>query len=175
MIAPRRLAGRILLVLGSILGTLGLVECGLRVTGTAPLPDSTQAGGFSPDHPLLRLLQRAAHDDLLESAHDCSDGGLAIALAESAMAGDTGFAVSMPGDLPPHVTLFAESASRAVVGVPPERASRFEDLAGALHVPFARMGETGGPRMVFDNLFELTVAEARAIHEDAIPRLLAAD
>ena len=121
---------------------------------------------------LLRLLQRAAHDDLMESAHDCSDGGLAVTLAESAIAGDTGFAVSLPGDLPPHVTLFAESASRAVVGVPAERASKFEDLAGALHVPFARMGETGGPRMVFDNLFELTVAEARAIHEDAIPKLL---
>ena len=87
-------------------------------------------------------------------------------------AGDTGFAVSLPGDLPPHVTLFAESASRAVVGVAPERASRFEDMASALRVPFARLGETGGPRMVFDNLFELTVAEARAIHEDAIPRLL---
>src|SRR4051812_9966838 len=137
-----------------------------RVSGRPPSLDLEREAA------LLRLLQRAAHDDLMESAHDCSDGGLAIALAESAIAGDTGFAVSLPGDLPPHVTLFAESASRAVVGVPPERAAKFEDMAGALHVPFARLGETGGPRMVFDNLFELTVAEARAVHEEAIPRLL---
>jgi len=100
---------------------------------------------------------------------------MAITIAESAIAGDTGFALSLPGDLPPHVALFAESASRAVVAVSPERSSKFEDLAGALHVPFARLGETGGPRMVFDNLFELTVAEARAIYEDAIPKLLAGD
>jgi phosphoribosylformylglycinamidine synthase len=157
-------------LLGETLGELGGTEFAEvilgKVSGRPPSLD------LDAEADLLRLLQRAAHDDLLASSHDCSDGGLAIALAESAIAGDTGFAVSLPGDLPPHVTLFAESASRAVVGVAPERASRFEDMASALRVPFARLGETGGPRMVFDNLFELTVAEARAIHEDAIPRLL---
>ncbi len=160
-------------LLGETLGELGATEFAEvilgKVSGRPPTLDLEAEGG------LLRLLQRAAHDDLLESAHDCSDGGLAITLAESAIAGDTGFAVSLPGDLPPHVTLFAESASRAVVGVAPERSSKFQDLASALHVPFARLGETGGPRMVFDSLFELTVAEARAIYENAIPNLLGAD
>src|SRR5262249_27021732 len=124
-------------LLGETLGELGGTEFAEvilgRLSGRPPSLDLDREAA------LLRLLQRAAHDDLLESAHDCSDGGLAIALAESAILGDTGFAVSLPGDLPPHVTLFAESASRAVVGVPPERAGRFEDLAGALHAPFARM------------------------------------
>jgi phosphoribosylformylglycinamidine synthase len=165
--------GLYIYLLGETLAELGGTEFAEvvlgRLSGRPPSLDLDREAA------LLRVLQRAARDDLLESAHDCSDGGLAITLAESAIAGDTGFAVSLPGDLPPHVTLFAESASRAVVGVAPERASRFEDLAGALHVPFARLGETGGPRMVFDNLFELTVAEARAIHEDAIPQLLASD
>jgi phosphoribosylformylglycinamidine synthase II len=157
-------------LLGETLAELGGTEFAEavlgRISGRPPSLDLDREAA------LHRVLQRAAHDDLLESAHDCSDGGLATTLAESAIAGDTGFAVSLPGDLPPHVTLFAESASRAVVAVAPERARRFEDLAGALHVPLARLGETGGPRMVFDNLFELTVAEARAMHEGAIPRLL---
>ena len=40
-------------------------------------------------------------------------------------------------------------------------------------VPFARLGETGGPGVVFDGLFETTVAEIAAVYEDAIPKLLA--
>ncbi len=137
-----------------------------RVAGRPPSLD------LEAERALIELLQEASNQDLLESAHDCSDGGLAIALTESALGGDTGFAVTLPGDLPAHVTLFAESAGRAVVSVAPERAAELEELAASLRVPFARLGETGGPRMVFDNLFELTVSEARTVHEDAIPKLL---
>ena len=56
---------------------------------------------------------------LLASAHDCGDGGLAVALAECAIGAGHGFAVSIPTDLPAHVALFSESASRAVVSVAP--------------------------------------------------------
>ncbi|MEX0743671.1 MAG: phosphoribosylformylglycinamidine synthase subunit PurL, partial [Actinomycetota bacterium] len=119
------------------------------------------------------LLVEGARLDLLRSAHDCGDGGLAVALAESAIAGHTGFAVSLPGDLPPHVALFAESASRAVVTIAAERASELEDLAVAMRVPISRIGETGGPRLVFDGLAEVTLEEAAAVYEEAVPKLLA--
>jgi phosphoribosylformylglycinamidine synthase subunit PurL len=122
---------------------------------------------------LHQMLVEAARADLLASAHDCSDGGLAVALAESAFAGDTGFAVSLPGDAPWYVALFSESASRAVVSVAPEKAESVEALVSAHHVPFSRLGETGGPGMVFDSLLETTVEEARSAHEGAIPKLLA--
>jgi hypothetical protein len=104
---------------------------------------------------------------------DISDGGLAIALAESAIAGESGFAVTLASDAPWYVTLFAESASRAVVSIAEAKADAFESLAGELGVPSARLGETGGPRMVFDSLFETTVEEAAAVHEASIPKLLA--
>jgi phosphoribosylformylglycinamidine synthase subunit PurL len=121
------------------------------------------------------LLIEGARRDLVRSAHDCGDGGLAIALAEGAIAGGTGFAVSIPGDLPAHLALFGESASRAVVAVDPARASELEDVAAELRVPFARLGETGGPRMVFDGAAELTVDEAATAYEDAIPKLLSGE
>ena len=38
-----------------------------------------------------------------------------------------------------------------------------------MRVPFARLGETGGPRMVFDRVFDVTVDEAAAVYEDAHP------
>jgi phosphoribosylformylglycinamidine synthase len=184
-----------------VVGTLGLIEDyrllvrpGLRASGLAiyllgetypELGGSEFAeavlgvlAGRPPGLDLEReaslhaLLYEAARADLLSSAHDCSDGGLAVALAESAIAGDTGFAISLPGDLPWHVALFSESASRVVVSVTPERAEELEALARVHQVPFARLGETGGPRMVFDTLFEMRVEDARALYEDAIPRLL---
>jgi phosphoribosylformylglycinamidine synthase len=121
---------------------------------------------------LQEMLVEGARSDLFRHAHDCSEGGLAIALAESAIASGVGFAVSLPGDLPPHVALFAESASRAIVTVAPDRASELEDAAAAAGVPIARLGETGGPRIVVDGLLELTVDEAAALYEGAIPALL---
>jgi phosphoribosylformylglycinamidine synthase len=121
---------------------------------------------------LHEVLLAAASEDVLASAHDCSEGGLAVALAESAIAGAHGFAVTVPGDLPAHVALFSESASRAVVSVVPERADELVDLAGRHGIPCAPLGETGGPRVVFAGLFETTLEELRDVYEGAIPRLL---
>jgi phosphoribosylformylglycinamidine synthase len=121
---------------------------------------------------LLELLHRAASRTLLVSAHDCGEGGLAVALAESAIVGGHGFAVALESDLPAHVALFAESASRAVVGVAPEDESEVAELADGLGVPCTRLGETGGPRVMVDGLFETTVLELRDAWEGAIPRLL---
>jgi phosphoribosylformylglycinamidine synthase II len=162
--------GLLVYVLGETLPELGgseFAEVVLgRVSGRPPALD------LDRERHLLELLQEAAAGDVLSSAHDCSDGGLAVALAECAIATGTGFAVALPGDLPPHVALFSESASRAVVSVRSGNAGALEALCRDHHTPFARIGETGGPRMVFDTLFELTVNEARAVHEGAIPRLL---
>ena len=52
----RELGTRVLLVVSSVVVALCLAECGLRVSGAAPLPE-TAAGGFRADHPLLRLLE----------------------------------------------------------------------------------------------------------------------
>ncbi|MGZ4130213.1 MAG: AIR synthase-related protein, partial [Actinomycetota bacterium] len=114
-----------------------------------------------------------ANLDILASAHDCGDGGLGVALAECAIGGGTGFAVSLPGDLPPHVAMFSESASRAVASVDGGRTERLEELATALGVPFARIGETGGPRVVIDRVLDTTVDELTAVYEAALPALLA--
>ncbi|MEX2274976.1 MAG: phosphoribosylformylglycinamidine synthase subunit PurL [Actinomycetota bacterium] len=121
---------------------------------------------------LQQLLVDAAAGDLLVSAHDCGDGGLAIALAESAIAGDTGFAVTLPADAPWYVSLFSESASRVVVSVDEARIAAFEALVARAGVPLRRLGETGGPRISIDGALETTVEAAREAYESAIPTLL---
>jgi phosphoribosylformylglycinamidine synthase len=136
------------------------------VAGTPPALD------LEVERRLQDLVQEAAGGDLLASAHDCSDGGLAVTLAECAILGGHGFAVSLEGDLPPHVLLFGESASRAVVSVAPEREGSLRGLAATRGVPFLRLGETGGPRAVIDGFVDATVAELTEVWEQAIPRLL---
>ena len=163
--------GAAVFLLGETLPELGGSEFAEVVLGTiagrAPVLD------LEREQRLHLLLLEAAGADLLASAHDCSEGGLAVALAESAIAGETGFAIGLPGDLPPHVSLFSESASRVVVSVDPARAAELEDLAGTLGVPIVRLGETGGPRIVVDGVLELGLPEAAAAYEEAIPKILA--
>ena len=117
--------------------------------------------------------QAAAREDLLASAHDCGDGGLAVALAESAIAGGARVRRRRAGR--------PAAARRAVLrvgvaggGLAASRAGRGPARSSpARHgVPCTQLGETGGPRVVFDGLFETTVEELRDVFEAAIPRLL---
>ena len=163
-------SGLAVYVLGETFGELGGSEFAESVigvvAGTPPAIDLVQ------EHALHELLHDAAREDLLASAHDCGDGGLGVALAEAAIDGCNGFAVTVANDLPGHVALFSESASRVVVSVGPEHEDRLIALASAHGVPITRLGETGGPRVVFDGMFETTVEELREIFETAIPRLM---
>jgi phosphoribosylformylglycinamidine synthase subunit PurL len=164
-------AGDLVYLLGETFAELGGSEFADVVLG--------RVGGRPPaldlerERSLHRLLVETANLDVLASAHDCGDGGLGVALAEAAIGAGVGFAVSPPGDLPPHVAMFSESASRAVVSVVAGRAERLEELASALGVPFARIGETGGPRVVIDGVLDSTVDEMTAVYEGALPALLA--
>jgi phosphoribosylformylglycinamidine synthase len=163
-------AGLTVFLLGETFAELGgseFAEVVLdAVAGRPPAMD------LARERALHELLHDAARADLLSAAHDCGDGGVAVALAEQAILGGHGFAVSIPGDLPPHVALFSESASRAVVAVGAARADALIELAARHEVPSVRIGETGGPRVAFDGLFETTVEELREVYESAIPRLM---
>jgi len=163
--------GSVVYLLGETLPELGGSELAEAVLGV--VSGRPPALDLERERALHALVAEAARAELLRSAHDCSDGGLAVALAESAICGGTGFAVSLAKDLPWYVELFSESASRAVVSTSPERAHELEDLCAAHGVPCTRLGETGGPRLVFDGVFEIALAEAAAIYEEALPKLLA--
>ncbi len=81
---------------------------------------------------LYRRLNDAMRKGLVRSCHDCSDGGLGVALAETAFAGELGMRVDLRqvvagSSLPDDVLLFSETQSRFVVTVAPEHARAFED------------------------------------------------
>ena len=66
----------------------------------------------------------------------------------------------------------SESASRALVSVEPACEDRLLELAAGHGVPCARLGETGGPRVVAGRSFDAPVAELRDAYERALPELL---
>ena len=138
------------------------------VSGTPPSLD------LEAEQRLIALLVEAASRDLLASAHDCSDGGIGVAAAESAIAGGVGLRIGVHGTgLPDHVVIFSESASRAVVSAWPGREKDLERLAEERGVPIARVGLTGGTAIDFDGLFQIPVREALVVYEGAIPSLMA--
>jgi phosphoribosylformylglycinamidine synthase len=163
-------SGLAVYLLGTTFAELGGSEFAATVLGT--VAGTPPALDLAVERRLLDLLQEVAAGDLLASAHDCSDGGVAVALAEAAILGGEGFAVTIEGDLPAHVLLFSESSSRVVVTIAPEKEGSFRGLAATRGVPFERLGETGGPRAVIDGALDLPVAQLSAAWEGAIPRLL---
>jgi phosphoribosylformylglycinamidine synthase len=138
---------------------------GLRA-GRPPAADLDAAIAL---HELVRAL---VNNRVVRGVHDCSEGGLAVTLAEMAIEGACGMHVALDTPLTPAVAWFSESASRVVVSVPPSRVSEVLSAAQAAGVPAVRLGEAGGDRIVADGAFSVSLAEATAAWRDAIPRAL---
>ena len=115
------------------------------------------------------LLAGAARAGLLDAAHDVSDGGLAIALAESCLAGGHGCRVALPGD--EFTFLFSESAARVVVAVMPGSEAEFATLCAAHGVPAAPLGTAGGDRLEVAGSFAVPLDELAATHQGTLPAL----
>jgi phosphoribosylformylglycinamidine synthase II len=140
-------AGDAIVVLGETFEELGgseyLKTIHGQVKGQPPRLDLQQ------ERALIGLLVRAAASGVLRSAHDCSDGGIAVTLAECAF--DTG-GIGCDVDLPAvggrlDVPLFSESASRAVVSADAAAVETVLQMAAEAGVPARVIGRTGGSRL----------------------------
>ncbi len=135
-------------------------------------------GGMPPkvdlaaEQGLGRVMRAAAREGLLTSAHDLSEGGLGVALVESALRSDCGFAVTLPED-DATVALFSESAARAVVSLTGQHLKRFEELCAEHGVVVTRVGEvTGDADAEFVGEFTVPLAELRDAWQRTLPDAL---
>jgi phosphoribosylformylglycinamidine synthase len=85
---------------------------------------------FAEAKELYTLIGQANDQQLIQSCHDLSDGGLAVALAEATFGDGLGAKVELTGELPLPVQLFSESHSRFVATVAPEDVVAFEQILG---------------------------------------------
>jgi phosphoribosylformylglycinamidine synthase subunit PurL len=127
------------------------------------------AADLEAEQRLARLTAVAAAEGVLASAHDISDGGLGIALAEACMHGGRGCAVALPGD--PFASLFSESSARAVISVTPGREADFAALAESHGVPATTLGRTGGDALTVEDAFTIPVTELTEAWTAALPAI----
>lgn len=166
--------GDTIVLLGATSDELGGSEYLKVLHGTvAGMPPGVD---WAAEKGLIGCLVEAAEAGLTRSAHDLSEGGLAVALAESCLLGRVGADVylgELPGELPLHVLLFSESQSRALVSVSPADAEKLEAMAVRHGVSFAAIGRTGGDHMVVKGALSLQLAVLEDVYENSLERLIA--
>ncbi|PXW53488.1 phosphoribosylformylglycinamidine synthase subunit PurL [Methylobacterium sp. B4] len=164
--------GDVLVLIGRSEGWLGqslyLAEIAGREEGAPPpvdLATERRNGDF------VRSLIVAG---IADTVHDLSDGGLAVALAEMAMAGGLGAALpAVLGDLPAHAYLFGEDQGRYLIAIPAEAASDLLYSASAQGIDAATVGIVGGDSLVLPGDETISVAELKAANEAWFPAYMA--
>ncbi|HET7477836.1 MAG TPA: phosphoribosylformylglycinamidine synthase subunit PurL [Dermatophilaceae bacterium] len=128
---------------------------------------------------LAEILVHASRDGLVDAAHDLSDGGLAVAVAEACLRYGVGAriwldAVCDRDGVTPFEALFSESTARAVVAVPRSEEVRFTDMCSARRFAHARIGvvDPAGGQLDVQGLFTLPLARMSVAHRETLPALL---
>jgi phosphoribosylformylglycinamidine synthase len=176
-------AGDVVALVGALRGEVGgseylAAEHG-KEAGRPPALD------LEREKAVQETVRRAIREGLLASAHDCSDGGLAVTLAECCMmagspSGETetawiGAAVRIPFATRKDFALFGEDASRIVVSLPNEHLPRLEAIANACGAPVIRLGAVGGDRLEIQGALSVPIADLSRAWRDGIPSVLRRD
>ncbi|PSR69014.1 phosphoribosylformylglycinamidine synthase subunit PurL [Nocardia sp. MDA0666] len=131
---------------------------------------------FAREQLLAEVLTAGSRDGMISAAHDLSEGGLAQAVVEGALAGETGVRILLPEGDDPFVTLFSESAGRVLVAVPRSEETRFTKMCTARELPWVRIGvvDQGSDSVEVQGQFSITMDELRTAHEGTLPALFGA-
>jgi phosphoribosylformylglycinamidine synthase len=170
--------GDAVLLLGTSRDELGGTEY-LKVVFGLVAGDVPQVD-LQHERSLQHVLVDLAEAGLLRSAHDCAEGGLAVALAESAMANDEnmlGLEVELHDELPTAALLFGESQGRVVISCAEHEVMQVIDIAEKCGVPCRRIGRVGEPQGNFvirtpETSIKTPVANLAEVYFEALPRLM---
>ncbi|TDA67471.1 MAG: phosphoribosylformylglycinamidine synthase subunit PurL [Clostridia bacterium] len=125
---------------------------------------------------LVEVLVQAVGTGLLTAAHDCAEGGLAVALAECCLAGGRGARVKVTSSGSLAALLFGEGQGRAVVSLPEANWPRLEELCQGQGLSVQVLGRVGGGALEIKAgdrvLVQVPVEELRTRWEGAIPCLM---
>jgi phosphoribosylformylglycinamidine synthase subunit PurL len=139
--------------------SLWLREIGGREDGPPP-PIDLEAEREAGD-----LVRRLIDEGSVSAVHDVSDGGLLVAVAEMALAGNLGAFLDADASLPPHAWAFGEDQGRYVVTAPRGWFAQIPTIA-------RRIGTTGGAALVLPGGRSLPLAQLRLAHESFFPQLM---
>jgi phosphoribosylformylglycinamidine synthase len=119
------------------------------------------------------LVRRLIDAGRISACHDVSDGGVLVALAEMAMAGEIGADIQIPTEAPlPHAWLFGEDQARYVLATNDAEAVLGEAVDAG--VPAVRIGTTGGETLTVGGTDAISISELKTIHEGWLPDYMSA-
>lgn len=124
------------------------------------------------EYDVQQAVKELIKQKVIQSAHDCADGGLFITLLESAMPNGLGFDVSCDEDIRKDAFLFGEAQSRIVVSVKKDDEDKFIEIMMQAGVDFTYIGDVKGKEMIIDEESFGTVAEAKQIFDTALGELM---
>jgi phosphoribosylformylglycinamidine synthase subunit PurL len=167
--AAFRAEGDFVLLIGSSHNDIGgseylKIEHGM-VAGRPPTLD------FARERAVNRVVLAAAENRLLHSAHDCSEGGMLVALAECCLLGGIGVrcpAIRPESPLRMDAAFFGESPSRFILSLPSRAMPELQSLARRHHVEISLLGLAGGDSIQFEGQFRLSLTEMRQAWEGAL-------
>ena len=112
---------------------------------------------------------------VIRSAHDISDGGLAIALAECCIRDNgkiIGVIIETGGGIRNDALLFGEAASRMIVSCKEKDTELLLTIAKSFNCPAKKIGRTGGNQFIMNNLINITIDEVYKIWSSALPSIV---
>lgn len=112
---------------------------------------------------------------LVESAHDVSDGGLFVALMESALAGNLGFSIDSDSDLRKDAFLFGEAQGRITVSVAPKKLDAFIETLALSDVDFTNLGHVIGNELMVDGISFGDIDTYRNLYNNAVGNAVSND
>ncbi|MTI95952.1 MAG: phosphoribosylformylglycinamidine synthase subunit PurL [Firmicutes bacterium] len=150
-------AGQQLLLVGNLQPRLGGSEYLYNKLGrlTGPIPKVD----LELESRLCNFLPQAIADGLVAAAHDVSEGGIAVTLAEMAISGKVGMSVEIPVGVRPDCWLFAESPGAVVVAVERESLPGLQSMVAEHNLPVRILGTVGGNHLQIGNQVNLSVGE----------------
>ena len=106
-----------------------------------------------------KLCRNVIKEGLINSSHDVSDGGLAVALAESCVSGNIGFRSDLQLGQDWQAALFGESQSRIIISMSKDKLSKFEALAEQESTPWIVLGVVGGNSLKIGTLMDISLED----------------
>jgi len=133
-----------------------------RVDGDVPDIDLTL------EAKVQKTLRKAVKAGIVKSAHDCSEGGLAVALAESCFEHEIGAKIEIKEEVSDKALLFGESQSRIILSLDKNDEDKLTKIAKNNEIPYQKIGYTKSDKLQFNNLLNLNVKEMKTEWETAI-------
>ncbi|WP_375616596.1 phosphoribosylformylglycinamidine synthase subunit PurL [Bartonella sp. AP58NXGY] len=154
-------------------------DCGSHLGQSIYARNILNIDAGAPPHVDLQLEKKhgqfvrdVIHRGFVHAAHDLSDGGLAIALAEMVIKAGKGIKTKLSNQSPEHAELFGEDQGRYLLAVKPEALNSLKELAQISAVSLIELGQVAGDALDIDGILKLSIDELIQAYESWFPQFM---